>query len=178
MVLERFFAPRPQALAGRALFQSAIQQARSPDLYQEGQAPDTPEGRFELYTAHVVLLLRRLAGGEAAVAEVRQEVFDAFVRNLDDGLREMGVGDLSVGKKMRRLAEAVYGRLRSYNEALAAGAEATALERLVGRTVLGRTLDADAGPLAAYVRRLEAALAAQPDDQLLRGEVRWPTFRG
>ena len=174
MIFERFFAPRPQVSAGRALFASASDKARDPAFYAEGGAPDTPEGRFELYAMHVVLLLRHLRGEEAAVTETRQALFDAFVRNLDDGLREMGVGDLSVGKKMRKLGAAIYGRLKSYDAALS-GESAESLPALIRRTLLvGGGGNADR--FAAYVRTADAHLAATPPDQFLKGDAAWPPF--
>src|SRR5580698_3554415 len=102
-MFERWFAPRPAVAAGRALFKGLSAQARQPDLYLRAGAPDTVEGRFELYVLHLVLLLHRLKGEGPQAAETAQAVFDAFLKNLDEGLRDMGVGDLSVGKKMRKL---------------------------------------------------------------------------
>jgi cytochrome b pre-mRNA-processing protein 3 len=177
MIFQRFFQPRPQVLAGRALFVSASEQARDPAFYAQGGVPDTPEGRFELYTLHVVLLLHRLKGENPQVSETRQGLFDAFVRNLDDGLREMGVGDLSVGKKMRKLGAAVYGRLKSYDDALTAGAAPEALSTLVARTLYADAPSAEGAQLLeTYCLAVNAKLAAEPTDQFLRGEVQWPTF--
>jgi cytochrome b pre-mRNA-processing protein 3 len=173
-VFERLFKPRPAAEDGRRLFAAAARQARAPELYLAGGVPDSTEGRFELYALHVVLLLRRLKGEGPQAAETAQALFDSFVRNLDDGLREMGVGDLSMGKKMRRLGAAVYGRLRSYDEALAAAPDQQRLKEVLTRTVYagrgGPGLDA----LARYVRRADAALAAEATSELLSGNVPWP----
>jgi cytochrome b pre-mRNA-processing protein 3 len=176
MFFQRFFAPRPQVLAGRALFISASEQARDPAFYRLAGAPDTYEGRFELYTLHVVLLLRRLKGDAAPVVETRQAVFDSFVRNLDDGLREMGVGDLSVGKKMRKLGAAVYGRLKSYDEALGSADPTPAVMVLLNRTVYGGAPTAGATQLADYVIAVNARLAAEPTDNFLQGQTSWPPF--
>src|SRR4051812_39205327 len=102
MKLSRLFSPRPAVLAGRRLYASAAAQARSPGLYAILGAPDTVEGRFELYSLHVALMLRRLKEQGPQAAETAQGLFDAYIQALDDALREMGVGDLAVGKKMRR----------------------------------------------------------------------------
>ena len=120
MSLSRLFSPRPAVLAGRRLYDCAAAQARSPAFYAVMGAPDTVEGRFELYSLHVALLLRRLKGQGPQAAETAQGLFDAYVQALDDALREMGVGDLSVGKKMRKLGEAFYGRVKAYDEAFSA----------------------------------------------------------
>ncbi len=176
MFFQRFFAPRPQVAAGRALFVAASEQARRPAFYEVGEAPDTYEGRFELYTLHVVLLLHRLKGDDPRVVETRQGLFDAYVRNLDDGLREMGVGDLSVGKKMRKLGAAVYGRLKSYDEALLMGGTIEAVTPLLARTVYAGVEAAGAGILAAYVIAASARLADAPIEDLLQGQASWPPF--
>ena len=166
-------APRPGVQAGRALYASASAQARSPGLYTALGAADTPNGRFEVYSLHVILLLNRLKGRGDQAAETAQALFDAYVSSLDDALREQGVGDLSMAKKMRRLGEAFYGRVRSYDAALEALPERSAFEELLSRTVLAES-GAAPGPLADYAERVIAALAAAPDADLLDGRVPWP----
>lgn len=174
MVLQRLFARRPAAAAGRALYASAARQARDPRFYVALGAPDTGEGRFELYVLHVALLVLRLKGRGEAAAETAQQLFDVFVRALDDGLREMGVGDLAVGKRMRKLGEAFYGRARSYEEALARMPDRSQLEALLGRTVLPASGPAATAALAGYVAQAAAGLEAQPLEALLKGEATWP----
>src|SRR5690242_3850485 len=106
MVLERLFRPRPARDAGKALYARVVAQARQPAFYERLGAPDTVEGRFELYSLHVLLLIERLRAGGAEAGEVSQCLFDTYLRGLDHALRELGVGDLSVGRKMRKLGEA------------------------------------------------------------------------
>jgi cytochrome b pre-mRNA-processing protein 3 len=174
-VWSRLFRTRPQVAAGRALYNAAVAQARQPDLYRALGVPDTGEGRFELYTLHVVLLMRRLKRQGEAAGETSQAVFDAYLRALDDGLREMGVGDISVGKKMRKLGEAAYGRVKAFDEALDGHAQdPEALTALIGRTVYGGAEAPEAPKLAAYAARAAGALAAQPLERLLAGAVEWP----
>ena len=173
MVLDRLFRPRPALIAGRALYAEAVEQARAPALYGELGAPDTVEGRFELYSLHVVLLLDRLRGQGEAAAEVSQALFDTYISSLDHALRELGVGDLSVGRKMRRLGEAFYGRGKSYDAALAALPDQAPLEALLARTVYAEADAAPAPRLAAYILAQRAALAAQPLERLLAGEAAW-----
>ena len=173
MLLDRLFRPRPSLAAGRTLYVRAVDQSREPALYSELGAPDTVEGRFEIYSLHVVLLLDRLRGNGEAAVDVSQALFDTYVKALDNALREMGVGDLSVGRKMRKLGEAFYGRGKSYEAAFAALPDQAPLEALIARTVYA---EADAGPaprLTGYVLAQRAALAAQPAERLLAGEVDW-----
>ena len=173
MKLSRLFASRPAVQAGRRLYAAAAAQARQPAFYAAMGAADTVEGRFELYTLHVALLLRRLKGRGGRAAETAQALFDAYVRSLDDALREMGVGDLSVGKKMRKLGEAFYGRVRHYDEALDALPDRAPLEAIITRTVLMGEGTA-AGAFAGYAIGTMAGLERQPLDSLLEGDVQWP----
>ena len=145
----------------------AAAQARQPGFYTALRAPDTREGRFELYTLHVILLVGRLKGQGDIAAETSQATFDAYVRGLDDAFHELGVGYVSVPKKMKKLGEAFYGRLRSYSQAN----DAAALESLIARTV-GE--EVDAAGLARYVAAARDHLAAQPLEQVLAGSVTWP----
>lgn len=172
-MLNRLFKPRPALLAGRALYARVVDQARQPALYEQLGAPDTVEGRFEIYSLHVYLLLQRLKGQGDHAAEVAQALFDSYVKSLDDALREMGVGDLSVGKKMRKLGEAFYGRVKSYEEAFGALPDRAPLEALLGRTVYAEA-DADRSrELADYVLTQRDGLDAQPIERLREGEATW-----
>ena len=167
MFFDRLFKARPARLAGQALYAAAAVQARQPGFYTALRVPDTREGRFELYTLHVILLVERLKGQGEVAAEISQATFDAYVRGLDDAFHELGVGYVSVPKKMKKLGEAFYGRLRSYAQA----DDTAALEGLIARTV-GEGVDA-AG-LARYVAAARDHLAAQPLEQVLAGSVAWP----
>lgn len=171
MILKKLFRPRPTEAAGHALYVAAVDQARMPALYADLKAPDTVEGRFELYSLHVLLLIERLRGEGSQAAETSQALFDTYVSSLDNALREMGVGDLSVGKKMRRLAEAFYGRAKSYEGAK----DRAGLEAFLKRTVYAGDAAAPVARLADYVEAARADLAAQPLEPILKGEVRWPT---
>jgi cytochrome b pre-mRNA-processing protein 3 len=173
MLLDRLFRPRPALAAGRALYGHAVEQSRSPALYSELGAPDTVEGRFEVYSLHVVLLLDRLRGQGDIATEVSQSLFDTYVKGLDHALREMGVGDLAVGRKMRKLGEAFYGRGKSYDAAFAALPDTGALQALLTRTVYADAEITPAPRLVAYILAQRAALAGQPLERLLAGKVDW-----
>ncbi len=174
-MLRRLFKPRPAATAGRALFKALSAQARQPAFYERLGVADTVEGRFELYVLHLVLVLHRLKGQGGQAAETSQATFDAFLRNLDEGLRDMGVGDLSVGKKMRKLGEAVYGRIKSYDRAFADVDPVAALEALIARTVYQDSSDApSAAALARYAASAEGRLTAEPLEEVLAARLHWP----
>jgi cytochrome b pre-mRNA-processing protein 3 len=173
MFLERWLRPGPAHRAGQQLYAAIVAQARSPALYETMGAPDTPDGRFEVYTLHVLLALERLRAVGRAASAVSQSLFDAYLSGLDHGLREMAVGDLSVGKTMRKLGEAFYGRAKTLDAVLAQLPDRAPLEALIGRTVFGGAEAADPKPLADYVLAQREALAAEAPDGLIAGEIAW-----
>lgn len=134
--------------------------ARQPRLFAPGRVADTIAGRFETMTVFASLAILRLRSDPAA-ERVAQSFVDQFFRNLDAGLRESGVGDLTVPKKMKAIAGAVYGRMAGLEKALAC-ADDVELTALLERTVFGGAASAFAGALAAYIRQVHAALATTP----------------
>lgn len=173
-LVERLLRPGAAKQAGLKLYAGVVAQSRLPVFYLDLGAPDTVEGRFEVYTLNVSLLLVRLKGQGPLAKSVSQSLFDAYVQGLDDALRDMGVGDLSVGKKMRKLGEAFYGRAKAYEEALAALPDEAALRELLARTVHAEASGADADRLVAYAAAARAALAGQKLERLTAGDVSWP----
>ena len=175
MLLQRLFAAPARQAEGRALYAAAAAQARRPEFYRELGVADTVEGRFELYSLHVALLLIRLKGQGQIAAETAQHLFDAYVRSLDDALRDLGVSDVKVGRKMKALGQAFYGRLNSYEVAIEGLPSAAGeLEALLQRTALEERPGATAGALARYVARAAADLSGQAIEALLEGRVSWP----
>jgi cytochrome b pre-mRNA-processing protein 3 len=154
------------------LYGAIVAQAREARFYESYGVPDTVLGRFDLIILHLALVLRRLREGEATLA---QGVFDAFCRDMDHNLREMGIGDQGVPIQMRRVGEAFYGRAQAYEAALAAPEEG-ALADALSRNVYAEAAEPHvvAGRLAAYVRQAAATLDGQPLDELARGVVRFP----
>jgi cytochrome b pre-mRNA-processing protein 3 len=154
------FGRHGRAATAAALYAAIVAQSRRPVFYSDYGVPDTLDGRFDLIVLHQVLLSRRLLGDEK-LRSLAQEVFDAFCRDMDGNLREMGVGDLAVPKKMLKFGEAFYGRLGAYAKALDAG-DHGALAAALARNILGEANGASpqARRLAAYVVAAEAALAA------------------
>lgn len=163
--------PRVWEEAGRALYAAAVAQARLPVFYTDLGVPDSANGRFELYSLHVILLLRGLKGRGEAAAEASQSLFDTYVSSLDDALREQGVGDLSMAKKMRKLGEAFYGRVRSYDEAFDDLPDAEPLRTLISRTACADGGDAEA--LTTYAASVLADFGGDGGAALVQGEVRW-----
>jgi cytochrome b pre-mRNA-processing protein 3 len=167
----------------QGLYGAIVAQARSTAFYTRYGVPDSVDGRFELIVLHLVLVLRRLGGEQQARVQpaaapgfgrIGQQLFDLFCRDLDDNLREMGVGDLAVPRKMRKFGEAFYGRQAAYGAALDAADEA-ALEKALARNILGVVeTSANAARLARYARTAAERLAGEADDELLAGGVVFP----
>ncbi|MDB5365463.1 MAG: ubiquinol-cytochrome c chaperone [Rhodospirillales bacterium] len=105
----------PRRRQGAEMYKRMVELARAPRFYAELGVPDTVEGRFEMISLHVALLLRRLHGVDGALAEA---VIKTMWADLDVAIRELGIGDLSVGKKMKLLAQNFYGRAAAYDQAL------------------------------------------------------------
>lgn len=169
---------RRRERVARELYHAAVTQARQPDFYARLGVPDTVDGRFDLVVLHSFLIMRRLGRIEGAKS-LAQALFDLMFADMDQQLREMGVTDLAVGRKVRQMAEAFYGRVAAYEAAMAEGpaALAQALERNLYRTVAAP----DAGhtaAMAAYLLRQDAHLGARPDDALTRGEVAFAAEAG
>ena len=172
-MLKRLFKPRPAALAGGSLYDRVVEQARSPRLYSEFGAPDTTEGRFEIYSLHVYLLLERLKERGPQAAETAQALLDTYLSALDNTLREMGLGDVGVGRQVRKLGEAFYGRIRSYEVGMAALPDTGELQAMLIRTAYAGADSASAPRLADYIVRQRQALAAVPVEDLFEGKVTW-----
>jgi len=154
-----------------AIYGMIVTQAREPMFYQDLGVPDTVNGRFDLILLHLWLLLRRLRTA-ADGAELSQALFDRFCEDMDDNLREMGVGDQTVPKRMRAFGEAFYGRTRAYDQAIDEGSEA--LASAISRNILNGTELGQARRLAAYVRATDADLGQIDEGALLLGPFRFP----
>ena len=171
------FRRRSQTHTIRALYGAVVAQARVGVFYADFGVPDTIEGRFDLIVLHLVLLLRRLGSdsdlGRSLGRDLGQHLFDEFCQDLDANLREMGVGDLAVPKRMQGFAEAFYGRQAAYLEAIAA-ADRQAFENALSRNIFTGSIGDGAARLTRYAYAVMREMAGQADDALLRGEVAFP----
>jgi cytochrome b pre-mRNA-processing protein 3 len=161
---------RPDTIS--ALYGMIVAQARSPAFYRDYGVADTVNGRFDLLLLHVVLVVERLMREEES-KEAAQALFDMFCTDMDDNLREIGIGDLSVPKHMKRVGEAYYGRAQVYQAALAASDE-SALVEAIRRNVDGGPNGPAAPRLAAYMRQAAGALAQLPAQTVVNGGPTWP----
>lgn len=154
--------------AVQALYGAIVAASRAPMFYEGWGVPDTLDGRFELIALHAFLAMRRLkqAGDSAAFS---QALFDTMFADLDRNLREMGVSDLGVGRQVKTMAKAFYGRILAYERGLAG---TDSLDDALRRNLYG-TVAPNAAQLvaaAAYLRRQAQALDAVPVARLLSGD--------
>jgi len=155
---------------GFVLYNVAVGAARDPYYYERLGVPDTLDGRFDLVGLHVCLLIRRLRALPKPGAAVAQALFDAMFSDMDINLREMGVGDMNVARRVRAMWEAFHGRATVYEAALAGG-DPGEMEAAVARNVWR----GEPAPGAAAVSRIAlahmAALEATAPGVLLKGTV-------
>jgi cytochrome b pre-mRNA-processing protein 3 len=180
----RFSRPAVKDQANN-LLAAAMRGSRDPAMYGPGRIPDSFAGRFEAVTMVATLVSARLGDiGEEAFA-LNQAFVNALFKSFDDALREDGVGDLTVPKKMQKIAEAFYGRAAAYRtafEQLDAGEAGgcAALEEALFRNVLrsGEEVASFSKSLAAHAIALRSVLSALSLDQLSAAAIAWPDFPG
>ena len=173
-MISRLFRRTPQDHSIASLYGTIVAQARAPAFYQIYAVPDTVNGRLEMIMLHAVLFLRRVEDEAAPVRALGQGLFDHFCRDIDASMREMGVGDLAVPRKMRRVGEAFYGRQAAYRAALAA-ADPEPLVDVLERNVYADAPNADAARrLAAYIREAASHLASQDTESFVRAKLTFP----
>jgi cytochrome b pre-mRNA-processing protein 3 len=155
------------------LYGVIVAQARSPAFYLDFGAPDTVEGRFDVLVLHMHLVNARFAAIGEEGKSLGQELLDYFFEDMDASLREIGIGDLAVPKKMRSLAEAYLGRSAAYGPAIEQGDE-PALASAITRNVLAGSDASGARTFARYAIDAADCLKQQPDADLLAGEIKFP----
>jgi len=169
------------------LYVAAVAQARQPLFYVEYGVPDTVDGRFDLIILHVYLFLRQLNqlaltdGGSAESVQAAQRaqlLFDVMFSDMDRSLREMGVSDISIGKRVKHMVKAFYGRAVAYDEGLT-GPD-TVLRNALERNLFG-TVQPSQNQLAAmaeYLRYQADNLAKASDQDILAGKLKFATWCG
>ena len=157
--------------AAEQAYRRVVEQARRPGFFTDCGVPDTVDGRFELICLHAFLYLHRLKREQHAAAALGQRFFDTMFADFDRSLREMGTGDLSVGREIKRMAEAFYGRVAAYEGGLAG--DDSVLEAALQRNLFGTAAPAEAqlGAMARHVRREAAMLDRQGAGELLAGQI-------
>ncbi|AXA42260.1 ubiquinol-cytochrome C chaperone family protein [Rhizobium leguminosarum] len=148
--------------------------ARMPEIYERLNVPDTVMGRFEMLSIAMILFFRRTRVSATSGQEIAQEIVDAFFQDIDYSIRELGIGDNSVPKRMKKLAGMFYGRLEAYSKAMDTG-DAEALAFALQRNIYPETsAPADMTGLAGWMMAAESHLSAVPEEVITTGSVALP----
>lgn len=157
-----------------ALYAQIVAAARQTVFYSDWNVPDTPLGRFEMLSLHMYLVQHRLHGEQGVAAEVAQVLIDEFFLDVEHSLRELGISDVGVPKRMKKLAKMFYGRTAAYDDALRQD------DRAALAAALARNVRPDAGSwpqaplLADYVCGASRKLAGQPTESIVAGTAAFP----
>lgn len=169
----------PQSARRKAvdLYGMVVTAARQPAFYGPGRVPDTPEGRFELIALHLFLLAERLTDTKPEGEELTRHLIEAFVTDMDDCMREMGVGDLTVPKRVKRAAAVFYERSGAYRDALAhqslqPSGGLDPLNELIATAVLVAPQSSEfTSELAAYMRTNHTAFQRAAYAEVAAGKI-------
>ncbi len=174
-LLQRLFGGSGFNSATHGLYGAIVAQARRPEFYLDLGAPDTVDGRFDMIIIHAVLLVRRLKSEDRAARDLSQDVFDLMFADMDRNLREMGVGDLGVGKRVKKMAGAFYGRLAAYGEGLdrpgMSGQKSLAAALARNLYAMSEPTPHKTAAMAKYLIREADALNEQSVSELMAGRV-------
>jgi cytochrome b pre-mRNA-processing protein 3 len=173
-MLKRFFGgPDVANPRSDSVYAGIVALARRPWLYSRAGVPDTVSGRFDMIVLHLALVVERLRDGGPAAQVFSQALLETMFADMDRNLREMGVGDLSIAKRMRTMASVYYGRAIAYREAFASTDPPATVARVLERNLFpaGTPSTADVALLARHALALKAALAAIPVEELFNGTL-------
>jgi cytochrome b pre-mRNA-processing protein 3 len=170
-----FFRRKNQDNQVAALYANIVKRARHPSFYKFGEVNDTFDGRFELLSLHVHIVLRDLRRRGLGREAQGQALFDTFFQDLDQGLRESGVGDMGISKKIRRMAEAFYGRAAAYDDVMIGSPcsheSLEELTQMINRNFFDGAKIKPAENLAAYVIALDKFLSKAALDTIISGQI-------
>jgi len=168
--LKNMAARSPRSEPAEDLYDLIVRAARQPDIYRDWAVPDTIDGRFDVIVLHLAVIYDvLLAKGDEEFARRLQEI---FIRDMDRNLREMGVGDMSVGKRIKDIGAALLGRQHAYSAALADAKPAQAMSLAVAKNVFrsednaGIVVPAGAEALTAYIIELKNSLGGDVISEL------------
>ena len=169
MILKQLFKGREKR--EQRLYEAIVAAARHAQFYENMGVADTIEGRFDMIVLHLFLVLNRLKG--EGVEDLRQRLTDEFFADMDRSLRELGVSDVTVGKKVRKIAKSYYGRVTAYDKALLAGPKI--LEETISRNIYpDEAPEGSTRAMTTYFANAIKQLGKIPLEQIIQGELRFP----
>lgn len=160
-----------------AVYKAIVAQSRQERFFRDWGIPDTVQGRFDVLSLHVALVLHRLREGGEEAKPFSQALFDTFFRDMDRSLRELGVGDLTVPKRIKKMSEMFYGMLGALSDAIATG-QVEALKPVLARNLYTEDEPQGVDELAAYCARQVAALRIQQVTDITAGNVNFAPIDG
>ena len=170
-LVSKLLKRHPYRVPAHNLYVAASNQSRAPQLYEFYQIPDTLDGRFDSLVLHVFLILHRLRSQGEEALELSHEIVDVLVADMDRTLREMGIADVGVAKRVKRMLQAFYGRIGAYDAGLTEGDDALA-EGLARNVYRGTPPQPDVlAAFSAYVRRQWAHLDGLPLEDYMSGDA-------
>lgn len=179
-MFQRLFGRERQANRAitQALYGEIVAAARQPIFYSEWKTPDTPLGRFEMLSLMMLLFQHRLHGEKGASLEIAQVLIEEFFMDVEHSLRELGISDVGVPKRMKKLAKMYYGRTAAYADALDRDDE-PALAAALARNVYPDTDSWPESPrLAAYAMMIRQMLASQASEAICAGRISFAPASG
>ena len=168
-----FKKTRQRRKTAAKLYASVVGMARNPWLYTDAGVPDTLDGRFDSVALHLALLMRRLKSeGDEGLA-ICSELSSVFVTDMDQSVREIGVGDMSVGRHVKNMTQALYGRMKAYEAALGSDDVLSAMKDALARNVFRGELPAgyDISPLADYVLKQNKIIVNTSKERVMNGDL-------
>jgi cytochrome b pre-mRNA-processing protein 3 len=154
------------------VYRAVVAASRNPVFFAEWGVPDTLTGRFDMISFHLALLFRRLRSDDPAIKDFSQAVFDLFFKDMDRSLREMGVGDLSIAKRIQKMGNIFYGLLGKMSDSMDA-LDPAGLEAVLARNIYAGESADHAAKLAAYAFEQATTLNAQAEKDILAGRVQF-----
>ena len=176
--LTRLFIPPAEQAQAQTVYMALVKQARRPVFYTDMQVPDTLDGRFELILLHLFLLLYRLQHDTSTSSTKQQRLLlETFFADMDRSIRELGVSDTGVGKRVKKMAAAFYGRRQAYEEALL---DPQALQEALRRNLYGTVEQIEnhiVTQMQIYTVETLYALQEKEVPALLNGELAYATIQ-
>jgi cytochrome b pre-mRNA-processing protein 3 len=174
MLLKRLFSRSPQTNPVRSVYEAIVALARQPVLYTDLAVPDTLDGRFDMIILHADAVVGHMQAGEPQDQEFAQELIDEVFRDMDRSLREMGVGDMGVGKRVKKMATVYYGRADAYARARTQGDDDLAAAILRNVYAGDEVRAGEASRLARYDQSFRKAVSDARRDTIRNGKLDLP----
>lgn len=177
MIFSKLFNRKPRfSDEVQKLYVRIIEQSRQEVFYTDLEVADTVEGRFDMIVLHSFAIMRKLKHHQDQTAEFNQSLFDLMFADFDQNLRELGVGDMGLAKRVPKMAEAFYGRITVYEDGLNADDADQSLKEALDRNLYRKTKvePESLNLMALYLRACVQSLETQDVSRLLAGQVDFP----